>query len=188
MRDDRPDRNTCLHPTARLPASVVASLNCVESGSRSSHKPIDHRTFRPTIEALGIGRPLVANVERLMNDGSAGAYASDAGRHRAVNQPATRSQSGSLSSNRRRHRGLHGRGPARRTRSAPRPRPPQCSGSRRDREQAPSAPRRSNRCSPRVWIETRGPPALGLRSTRSMWWCGNSPDRHHRGKGSEGCL
>ena len=40
----------------------------------------------------------------------------------------------------------------------------------------------------RIWIETMGPLALGSRSTRSRWRCGNSPDRHHRGKGSNGCL
>src|ERR1019366_4483417 len=31
-----------------------------------------------------------------------------------------------------------------------------------------------------------GPLALGSCSARSGWWCGNSPDRHHRGKGVRG--
>ena len=48
--------------------------------------------------------------------------------------------------------------------------------------------RRSNRRSPRIWIEPMGPLALGLRSSRSRWWCGNPPDRHHRGKGAQRCL
>ena len=37
MSDDRPERNTCLHPTARLPPSAVTHLSC--SGRAPQRSP-----------------------------------------------------------------------------------------------------------------------------------------------------
>jgi hypothetical protein len=120
------------HP-ARRATPRAASDTSGQQGSRARTRSADLASVldaRSRARKSSGGRP--SNVRKgtnaLRTTARQALTHAEAGRQRASNQPATRSQSGSLSSNRRRHRGLHGRGPVRRTCSAPRPRPPQRSG------------------------------------------------------------